>query len=90
MVPQQIIKRVVTAYHRVQNQLGPTKNPVQKAPLVVCDHDVQLIIEELFDNDRENPAHDESNSSATSEELNGRNSRHSSKMQAVFTQLKLI
>ena len=89
MVPLQIIKRVVTAYHRVQNQLGPTENPVRKVPLVVCGHDGQLIIEELFDEDVAT-AHDENNSPATPEELNRRKSRHSSEMQAVFAQLILI
>ena len=90
LVPLHIIKRVVTAYQRVQNQLGETENPVRKVPLVVCGHDGQLIIEELFDDDAENPAHDENNSPATPEDLNRRRSRHSSEMQAVFAQLILI
>ena len=92
MVPLQIIKRVVTAYQRVQNQWEPTENSVHKVPLVICGHDGQLIIEELFkgDGDVDNPAHDESNSAATPEQLNRRRSRNSSEMQAVFAQLILI
>ena len=92
MVPLQIIKRVVTTYQRVQNQWEPTENSVHKVPLVICGHDGQLIIEELFkgDGDVDNPAHDESNSAATPEQLNRRRSRNSSEMQAVFAQLILI
>ena len=64
-----------------------TENPVYKVPQVVCGHDEQLIIEELFegDGDAEDPAHDETNSPATPEALTRRGIRHSSEMQAVFS-----
>jgi len=90
MVPLLIIKRVVTVYHRVQNQLEQTENPVQKVPLVISGHDGQIVIEELYKEDAENPAHNEINPPATSEELNRRKSRHFSEMQAVFAQLMMI
>ena len=64
MVPLQIIKKLVTAYQRVQNQLEQTDNPVHNVPLVICSHGGQLIIEEIFEGyeDTEDPAHDENNS----------------------------
>ena len=59
---------------------------------MICGHDWQLIIEDLFEGDRdlEDPAHDESNSPTTHEALDRRRSRHSSEIQVVFTQLILI
>lgn len=104
LVPLQIIKRVHTAYEAIR-KLDTTQNPVRKVPLVVCGHEGQLIIEELFDEDAtpdgvgvgggggggaEAPAHDDNNSPATPEALNRRRSRHSSEMQAVFAQLMLL
>ena len=60
MVPLQITKREVRKYQRVQNQLDQTENPVCKVPLAICGHYRQLIIEELFEGDRdtENPTYD--------------------------------
>ena len=92
IVPLQIIKRVQTAYEAIR-KLDSTLNPVRKVPLVVCGHEGQLIIEELFDEEAstaETPAHDDNNSPATPEVLNRRRSRHLSEMQAVFAQLMLI
>ena len=60
---------------------------------MVCGHEGQLIIKELFNEEAhtaETPAHDDNNSPATPEVLNRRRSRHLSEMQAVFAQLMLI
>lgn len=56
-----MIKRMATAYQRVQNQLGLSENLICKVLLVVCDHDGQHIVEALFDYDAENRSHGQSN-----------------------------
>ena len=92
IVPLQIFKRIQTAYEAIW-KLDSTLNLVCKTPLVVCGHEDQLIIEELFDDEApmtETPAHDDNNSPATPEALNRRQSRHLSEMQVVFAQLMLI
>ena len=49
---------------------------------MICGHDGQIIIEELFegDGDTEDPAQDETNYTATREALNRRGSRYSSEI----------
>ena len=95
LVPLQIIKRGHNTYEAIQ-KLETSQNPVYKVPFVVCGHEGQLIIEELFveevgiDTGAEAPVHDGKNSPVTPEVLNRRRSRHLSEMQAVFAQLMLI
>ncbi len=66
-------------------------NPVQKAPLVICGHEGQLIVEELIDHQDLGPtAHDEGSLPRTPEDINRRRSRQSSEMQVVLAQLMMI
>ena len=89
IVPLQILKRVTLEYERVR-VLDSTVNPVRKAPLVICGHEGQLIVEELIDHEDGATAHDEGSLPRTPEDLHRRRSRQSSEMQVVLSQLMLI
>ncbi len=66
-------------------------NPVQKAPLVICGHKGQLIVEELIDHQDDGPtAHGEGSLPRTPEDMNRRRSRQSSEIQVVLAQLMII
>lgn len=90
IVPLQISKRVNLEYERVR-VLDSDVNPVQKAPLVICGHKGQLIVEELIDHQDDGPnAHGEGSLPRTPEDMNRRRSRQSSEIQVVLAQLMII